>query len=236
MFMNKQAITFLSLFTLILVLSIYYLLVPPIDQSDTVSKKSLSRIEILQSELNKNHENKINDNNTVIASSKASEKEISTALTSNEKTKAIIKNEKDICQLLTDKGYKECFCEIDGGHMKVVVKLKDATSKDANKIIKHIHNKYNGYITPMWDSESKKKAIKELCEKYDIDLSKSYAYGDTAGDFTMFKSVGIPYAMNPTRELITKIMDDEELKKKINIIVERKDVTYQLDVNCLNLL
>ena len=146
MFMNKQAITFLSLFTLILVLSIYYLLVPPIDQSDTVSKKSLSRIEILQSELNKNHENKINDNNTVIASSKASEKEISTALTSNEKTKAIIKNEKDICQLLTDKGYKECFCEIDGGHMKVVVKLKDATSKDANKIIKLIHNKYNGYI------------------------------------------------------------------------------------------
>ena len=95
---------------------------------------------------NKNHENKINDNNTVIASSKASEKEISTALTSNEKTKAIIKNEKDICQLLTDKGYKECFCEIDGGHMKVVVKLKDATSKDANKIIKLIHNKYNGYI------------------------------------------------------------------------------------------
>ena len=36
---------------------------------------------------------------------------------------------KIICQLLTDKGYKECFCEIDGGHMKVVVKLKDATSK-----------------------------------------------------------------------------------------------------------
>ena len=91
MFMNKQAITFLSLFTLILVLSIYYLLVPPIDQGDTVSKKSLSRIEILQSELNKNHENKINDNNTVIASSKASEKEISTALTSNEKTKAKMK-------------------------------------------------------------------------------------------------------------------------------------------------
>ena len=66
--MNKQAITFLSLFTLILVLSIYYLLVPPINQSETVSKKTLSRIEALQNELNKNHENKINDNNTVIAS------------------------------------------------------------------------------------------------------------------------------------------------------------------------
>ena len=97
-------------------------------------------------------------------------------------------------------------------------------------------NKYNGDIIPMWDSVSKENAIKELCEKYDIDLSKSYAYGDTAGDFTMFKSVGIPYAMNPTRELITKIMDDESIKNKINIIVERKDVTYKLDVNCLSLL
>ena len=66
-------------------------------------------------------------------------------------------------------------------------------------------NKYNGNIIPMWDSESKEKAIKELCEKYDIDLSQSYAYGDTAGDFTMLKSVGIPFAMNPTRELISKI-------------------------------
>lgn len=31
---------------------------------------------------------------------------------------------------------------------------------------------------------------KNFCEKYDIDLSQSYAYGDTAGDFTMLKSVG----------------------------------------------
>ena len=123
----------------------------------------------------------------------------------------------------------------------VTTKIKNISANPVRNItIDYVEldkdNKYNGYITPMWDSESKKKAIKELCEKYDIDLSKSYAYGDTAGDFTMFKSVGIPYAMNPTRELITKIMDDEELKKKINIIVERKDVTYQLDVNCLNLL
>ena len=87
--MNKQAITFLSLFTLILVLSIYYLLVPPIDQGDTVSKKSLSRIEILQSELNKNHENKINDNNTVIASSKASEKEFQQHLLLKKKQKQL---------------------------------------------------------------------------------------------------------------------------------------------------
>lgn len=97
-------------------------------------------------------------------------------------------------------------------------------------------NKYTGEIIPMWDHESKEKAILELCDKHDIDLSKSYAYGDTAGDITMFKYVGIPYAMNPTRELLSKIMEDDSLKEKINIIVERKDVTYKLDVNCLNFL
>lgn len=144
--MNKQAITFLSLFTLILALSIYYLLVPPIEQSESVSTKKMSKIEIMQSDLEKNHENKITDNNTIIASSKSSEKEISAALSSNEKTKSTIKNEKNICQLLNKNGYKECFCEIDGNHMKIVVKLKDATAKDANKIIKLIHSQYAGYI------------------------------------------------------------------------------------------
>ena len=97
-------------------------------------------------------------------------------------------------------------------------------------------NRYNGYITPMWDSESKEKAIKELCKKYDIDLSQSYAYGDTSGDYTMFKLVGIPYAINPTKELLHKITNDKEIDSKINIIVERKDVTYKLKSSNLELL
>ena len=144
--MNKQAITFLSLFTLILVLSVYYLVVPPIDQQTNVQTKQLSKIEVLQNQLNENHENTLAENNDVIASAKSSKKQIQEALTSIEKTNSDIETENTICKLLKEKGYKECFCEIDGGHMKVVVKLKDATSKDANKIIKLIHNKYNGYI------------------------------------------------------------------------------------------
>lgn len=97
-------------------------------------------------------------------------------------------------------------------------------------------NKYNGEVIPMWDHESKLKAIEELKKKYNIDLSKSYAYGDTSGDITMFKSVGIPYAINPTKELLQKVMENEEIKEKIKVIVERKDVTYGLDINCINLL
>ncbi|MEG0308997.1 MAG: HAD-IB family hydrolase [Clostridium sp.] len=98
------------------------------------------------------------------------------------------------------------------------------------------HDEYTGGIVPMWDSVSKENALMELKVKYEIDLSKSYAYGDTSGDLTMFKSVGIPYAINPTRELISKIIEDEDVKRKINVIVERKDVTYKLDINNLELL
>lgn len=95
---------------------------------------------------------------------------------------------------------------------------------------------YTGEVIPMWDSVSKEKAINKFIEKYEIDLRESYAYGDTAGDTSMLKKVGYPYAINPTKELITEIMSDEKLKDRAKIIVERKDVIYQLDKNSINIL
>ena len=95
---------------------------------------------------------------------------------------------------------------------------------------------YNGKIIPMWDAVSKRKAILEMAQRYNIDLNKSYGYGDTAGDLTMLGMVGHPYAINPTRELINKINEDEALRKKITVIVERKDVIYQMDIDNLRLM
>ena len=93
---------------------------------------------------------------------------------------------------------------------------------------------YSGKVIPMWDAVSKRKSILEMVEKYNIDLEESYAYGDTAGDMTMLKMVGHPFAINPTKELLSKILEDEDLKKKITIIVERKDVTYRMNVDCID--
>lgn len=87
---------------------------------------------------------------------------------------------------------------------------------------------YTGDVVPMWDSKSKKEAIHHFVDKYNIDLDKSYAYGDTAGDFTMFQLVGFPVLVNPTRELIKKVQGNEETNKKTLVVVERKDVTYRL--------
>jgi len=95
---------------------------------------------------------------------------------------------------------------------------------------------YSGKIIPMWDSASKEKAVAEMAEKHAVDLTASFAYGDTAGDFSMLKLVGHPFAVNPTRELITRILEDGHLKDTATVIVERKDVTYELNVDCLRLL
>ena len=88
--------------------------------------------------------------------------------------------------------------------------------------------KYTGEVIPMWDSENKQNAIQHFVNKYNIDLEKSYAYGDTSGDFTMFNMVKNPYCINPTKELIQKVLNDKEVKEKINLIVERKDAIYKL--------
>lgn len=92
---------------------------------------------------------------------------------------------------------------------------------------------YTGEVKPMWDSASKEKAIAEFVEEYNIDLGSSYAYGDTSGDFSMFQNVKFPVCINPTRELIGKIISDDYVRSKIQIIVERKDVIYKLSPECI---
>ena len=44
----------------------------------------------------------------------------------------------------------------------------------------------------------------------------------------MFKNVGNAIAINPAKKLLQKIKRDKELKEKVIIVVERKDVIYKL--------
>lgn len=94
---------------------------------------------------------------------------------------------------------------------------------------------YTGNFKPMWDTQNKKQAINQFVKDYDIALEYSYAYGDTNGDFDMLKSVGNPVAMNPTKELISRVTSDPDVKDKIKIVVERKDMIYQLDSDCISM-
>lgn len=86
---------------------------------------------------------------------------------------------------------------------------------------------FTGKTNPMWDSENKKIALANFVKKYNIDLSKSYAYGDTSGDYSMLSAVGNPVAVNPTKELLLKLSEDENIKNKTKVAIERKDMIYE---------
>lgn len=90
---------------------------------------------------------------------------------------------------------------------------------------------FTGEIKPMWDSDNKNRAIDHLVEKYQIDLSTSFAYGDTNGDLSMLRRIGNPIAINPNYELLYQLKQDPDLSEKAVVIVERKDVVYQLKAN-----
>ncbi|GFN35554.1 HAD family hydrolase [Tepidimicrobium xylanilyticum] len=90
---------------------------------------------------------------------------------------------------------------------------------------------FTGQIIRMWDSENKQKTLDEFVKKYDVDLINSYAYGDTVGDLSMLKMVGNPIAINPNKEFLISIRNDEYLSNRVVIIVERKDVIYKLRAN-----
>jgi len=61
--------------------------------------------------------------------------------------------------------------------------------------------KYTGELEFYAYGENKAVAIKEVAQKYGIDLSQSYAYSDSATDIPMLEAVGHPNAVNPDREL-----------------------------------
>ncbi len=99
------------------------------------------------------------------------------------------------------------------------------------------HEVFTGAIEPMWDSGSKEKAVERFARKYGIDLEASYAYGDTAGDMSMFQKTGHPVAVNPTRELLQSIQNDPGTRCRTQVVVERKDMIYQLTMDtCAPLL
>jgi HAD superfamily hydrolase (TIGR01490 family) len=129
-------------------------------------------------------------------------------------------------------GHKVIF--ISGSPDFLVSKMAEKyNATDYRGSIYHIDDNgaFNGEISPMWDSVNKEKQIARMVQKHDIDKESSYAYGDTNGDVTMLKHMGNPVAINPAMELLNAIHKPGVLKDKTKIIIERKDVIYEIDSN-----
>lgn len=130
-----------------------------------------------------------------------------------------------------EQGHKVIF--ISGSPDFLVRRMaKKYEADDYQGSIYHVKDgKFSGEISPMWDSKNKIKSLKKFCEKYNIELEKSFAYGDTSGDYSMLKSVGNPIAINPSKEFLEKIKKDKDISQKVKVIIERKDVIYKVNIN-----
>lgn len=149
--MNKQAFTFLTLFSLILVLSIYYIMLPPIQDKEPVSKTQLSTIQQLQVQLDKKREDIINKNNQIIAKESSTSDSINEALETISETKSLTEKEKTIISQLKELNYNEVYVEIDNETIKITALKKDANQKDASLII----NKVLGIVGENYQVEVK---------------------------------------------------------------------------------
>ena len=62
--------------------------------------------------------------------------------------------------------------------------------------------KYTGGIAgDIYYGPSKATLLHQLARDDDLDLSRSFAYGDSIQDAPMLAAVGRPYAVNPDRRL-----------------------------------
>src|SRR3954469_5435703 len=61
--------------------------------------------------------------------------------------------------------------------------------------------RYSGEIEYYAYAETKAEAIREMAEAEGYDLTRSYAYSDSATDLPMLEAVGHPSAVNPDRPL-----------------------------------
>ena len=135
--MNKQAFTFLTLFSLILVLSIYYIMLPPNQNEKTVTQTQTT-IEQLQEQLNQKREDIIEKNIEIIAKESSTSDSINKALATISETKNIGEKEKSIVAKVKELGYQDAYVEIENQTIKITVLKKDAKASDASKVIKEV--------------------------------------------------------------------------------------------------
>ncbi|MBS5115209.1 MAG: SpoIIIAH-like family protein [Erysipelotrichaceae bacterium] len=139
--MNKQALTFLSLFSLILMLSIYYILLPPVDTTlpvnDIVQNENEDTIDFsaLKDDLETRRNNEVAGYNAIIASSSSSVAQITEALEKIDMVNVNKELENQLTTNIKELGYEEVFVELSDQVARINVKKENGTSEEVTKII-----------------------------------------------------------------------------------------------------
>jgi HAD superfamily phosphoserine phosphatase-like hydrolase len=131
---------------------------------------------------------------------------------------------KGLLNKLKQKGY---FCvAISGSHHELVgIVAKDHGFDDwIGSVYHRAAGKFTG--NKHVSAHDKAKALQYIIDKHGLTIKDSFGIGDTASDKSMLDMVQSPIAFNPNRELF-----DYAKSAKWPIVVERKNVTYELNYN-----
>lgn len=127
--------------------------------------------------------------------------------------------------LLRDLKKKNYFLiAISGSHKELISHIAKLYKFDewVGSEYKHTGGKFTG--ERFLASNHKQNILQEITDKYRLNTQKSYGVGDSRSDIPILEKVKHPIAFNPDKELYA-----HALSKKWKIVIERKNVIYQLN-------
>jgi len=129
---------------------------------------------------------------------------------------------RDLISELKSKDY--LLFAISGSQVEIVEKIANYYGFDdfVSRVDEHKHNKFTGKsTTPIFDKDI---VLKEFIKKHDVDLGNSVAVGDSPSDIKVLEIVEKPIVFNPEKRLLAHAQ-----KKSWKIVIERKNVVYELE-------
>lgn len=151
--MNKQAFAFLTLFSLVLMLSVYYVTMPiekgglPVG-NELIQENPQTLLKTMKNDLLEARSTLSSRYNDIISSSMSSESEKQDALSNLNKLVKIKELEDTVLKALVDAGYEDGFIEIDQGVIKIVCDKQYADNSQASKIMKIAMKSTNNQYVP----------------------------------------------------------------------------------------
>ena len=155
---NKQGLWFLTLFSIILVLSVYYIAMPNntlatlkenTEDKETLNIKESDSLASLRVTSDEEIESTMNDLQSILLNDKATLEEKNNAYEKIQNINLNKGKEENIEKLITDNFKLQSFVKIHKDNIKVTISKKDLDIKLANQIIRKIQEQYSNkmYIT-----------------------------------------------------------------------------------------
>ena len=130
---------------------------------------------------------------------------------------------RELIEGLRSRGYK--LIAISGSPSELVKRFAEKWGFDYFEATEYLTNEQGIYTGErIAKHRGKDVTLKDIVEKNSLNFEGSIAVGDTRGDIGMLEIVENPIAFNPDRDLYKMAQD-----KKWKVVVERKNVIYELD-------